>query len=155
ISLVALVLGYGLFKVRVWAFYLFVANAIYSVVHALYQLNLAHSAGETNRIVIGLFSVLFTATIMGYFIRKHVRAPYFNPRLRWWESAPRFQLETAVELSHTEPTDETVRKGFPVTGRLSDISIGGAFVVTDAKFDLGEMLICNFRLGNEHIETPG
>lgn len=54
-------------------------------------------------------------------LQRETRAPYFNPRIRWWESEPRY------------PFDAQVRSG----GRALDISDSGVFIQHDAPRKMG------------------
>jgi hypothetical protein len=50
--------------------------------------------------------------------RREVIAPYFNPRIRWWEADPRYKMDFHA-LLHLVP---------PVTAPVRDISAGGCFL---------------------------
>ncbi len=66
-----------------------------------------------------VFSALLTVAA-GLFFRKHIIAPYFNPRLRIWEHAPRYSLEVSSEIEFG-----TAR----TAARILDLSRAGAFVL--------------------------
>lgn len=63
--------------------------------------------------------------VVGYFLIPSVRAPYFNPRLRWWESKPRYTIDIEVEVDGK-------------AGVITNISEGGAFLKTARKLSVGE-----------------
>ncbi|WP_413560534.1 PilZ domain-containing protein [Bdellovibrio sp. HCB209] len=54
---------------------------------------------------------------VAYFVVPAVRQVYFDPRLRWWEAAPRFVFPNPVRINGAE-------------GEISNISKGGMFVRT-------------------------
>ncbi len=57
--------------------------------------------------------------VVGFFLHRAVRAPYFNPRLRWWESKPRYLVNFAVNL---------FVGGRNFKGTITDLSEGGVFI---------------------------
>lgn len=79
--------------------------------------------------------------------RKEVIAPYFNPRLRWWESDPRYSLEFNCVLG-TEPRIEAA---------VRDISLGGCFISTVRDIPLGGEIPIELRLQNIslHLTASG
>lgn len=89
----AVVLAIGIYKVRVWAFYFFVIHSVLIIV--LNIITLVHNGFSAGIIINLLF--LFP---MGLLLQKEIRAPYFNPRLRWWEQAQRYIHTLVVKLDN-------------------------------------------------------
>ena len=108
----AIPLAYGLFKVRLWAWYYFLIHSVSMVVLSLFKFD-----GTFGFTIASAINLLFLIPI-GYFISKEVRAPYFNPRLRWWEQSKRFVNEVKVIID-TE------------TYKTFDLSTTGAFIVQE------------------------
>lgn len=71
-----------------------------------------------------LLCVVMPMTInMGYcfyFLLPNVRAVYYNPRLRWWESKPRYVFSSNIKISID---------GVMTEGRMSNISQGGILAI--------------------------
>jgi hypothetical protein len=93
--------------------------------------------------------LLFIAVVTfmsAFFLRKHVYAPYFNPRLRWWESAARYRvgLETQILTDRGAETCTTV-----------DISETGCFLSTRAKLEEGSLVMLKIRCGQAEIGCLG
>jgi hypothetical protein len=77
------------------------------------------------------FSVLLSSfslniLLVSYFLLKEVRSLYFNPRLRWWESKPRYTVKETVFLKVKNREIESI---------LINISEGGALLATSANLD--------------------
>ncbi len=93
--------------------------------------------------MISLFSLLFFNTLLfiiaGLFFRKHIIAPYFNPRLRWWEQASRYDIDLGVYLDCSDSYE---------IGYLEDISLGGCFIRLSEKINTGEVYSFRFCLGS-------
>ncbi len=81
--------------------------------------------------------VLFAAA--GFFFRKHIIAPYFNPRLRWWEQARRYEIDLGVSIEYA---------GMAELGYLEDISLGGCFIRIAEKIDTGHIYPLRIYMGN-------
>ncbi len=60
--------------------------------------------------------------VVGYFLIPAVRSLYFDPRLRWWESKPRYHFERECEVIVGEQKTK---------GTIKNISEGGAFVIVE------------------------
>ncbi|MBI1861481.1 MAG: PilZ domain-containing protein [Deltaproteobacteria bacterium] len=77
-----------------------------------------------------LFLHIFIYAIsLAYFINPRVRRLYFDPKMRWWRTKPRY--ETHLPLMVGVGTDFQYRV-------LRNISEGGCFVETDAPFAMNE-----------------
>jgi hypothetical protein len=62
--------------------------------------------------------------LIGYLLLPNVRAVFMNPRLRWWETPPRYTVDLSAQVSKTDG------QGFPC--KIIDISVGGAGVQTES-----------------------
>lgn len=82
--------------------------------------------------------LLFVAA--GFFFRKHTIAPYFNPRLRWWEQASRYDIDLGVSLEYSDSYE---------LGYLEDISMGGCFIRISENITIGNTYPLKLSLGNE------
>jgi hypothetical protein len=65
--------------------------------------------------------------IVGYFLLPAVRAPYFDPRLRWWEQKPRYCVKIDAILKAGSATE--------LKGQISNLSEGGVLVRSEAKLE--------------------
>ena len=88
------VVAVGVYMVRKWGWYLFIGFSALLILYNIYVYLLnPNYAPETI-----LFFILIITGTSAAFLRKHVYTPYFNPRLRWWETAARYRivLDTAI-----------------------------------------------------------
>ena len=83
---------------------------------------------------------LFLFVAAGFFFRKHTIAPYFNPRLRWWEQASRYDINLGVSIEYSDSYE---------LGYLEDISLGGCFIRISDKIKVGAVYPLKLSLGNE------
>lgn len=75
--------------------------------------------------------------LIGYLLIPSVRAVFMNPRLRWWETPPRYAVSIKGQASKTD--------GHPYPCKLIDLSAGGAGIQTEsAIFGNNESLLLTF-----------
>ena len=98
----------------------------------------------------GLGSLILSYTInlgvVSYFLIPEVRNVYFNPRIRWWESKPRYD----VEIPASTQMGEIHRAGV-----IQNISEGGAFIQTDSTFLAGNEIALTFEPRGKKFALSG
>ena len=137
------IIAYGIFKIHSWGWFL-------SLVHMFYILGnntLAFLVGSrTPPWAILIFSIV-TLGVLLTFVRKEIRAPYFNPRVRWWESKPRYAISLKVEMENQRTQ---------ISGETFNISEGGMFMVSDADVKINEEFgIQMIRNGSNPVQSHG
>jgi len=132
------IVAFGIFKMRQWGWYL-------SLVHMFFILGnntLSFLVGSrTPPWAIIIFS-LVTLVILLTFVRKEIRAPYFNPRIRWWESKPRYAITMQVEMGNDR---------MKITGETYNISEGGMFMVSQSDVEIDEEF--SVKLMRDHSDS--
>jgi hypothetical protein len=77
-----------------------------------------------------------------YLLLPNVRVVFMNPRLRWWETPPRYLVELKAQVSKED--------GHAKPAMIMDISVGGAGVQVESKlYENGDTLLITF----EHEST--
>jgi hypothetical protein len=117
----------SLFCFRPWSYPVFIAISAWTLV-SNYQTWEASQGGFSAGWLGGLS--LLNTLFIGYFLAPSVRQAYFNARVRWWESLPRFRMD----LPGTVAID-----GVEVACRLEDVSAGGALVELDPSAGVREL----------------
>lgn len=120
----------GLIRVSKFGWYTLVAMVALWGVRDLYDYY--HSEG------VGVIPLLVHVSIyfasLCYFINPRVRHLYFDPKLRWWRSKPRYETHLPFMTSHTAQWD------YPI---LRNISEGGCFIQTPHLLPVNETVdIC-------------
>jgi len=125
ICIFSLIVVPGVWKVRAWGYFAYLLLASVSLTYLLYDyVTSANLENYTPLLVATLFAIG-----TGAILQKHVTAPYFNPRLRWWERDPRHRIHLGVKFF----VDRQTR-----AGHLLDISPGGCFTDLEAELRVGE-----------------
>ena len=128
------------------------AVSIYSVTKAGWWIFIAAAAGifiyniiaYIQNPMVSLFGVLVFDLVLflaaGFFFRKHIIAPYFNPRLRWWEQASRYDINLGVAIEYSNSYE---------LGYLEDISMGGCFIRISENVKVGTVYPLKISLGKQ------
>lgn len=134
--------GFGIYMVKRWGWYLFISFSAVLVAYNIY----VYSINPNYDLETVLLFILVVTLMSAFFLRKHVYAPYFNPRLRWWESAARYRvsLETQILTDQGAHTCTTV-----------DISETGCFLSTRAVLQEGSLVMLKLHCRGAEISCLG
>jgi len=136
------IVAVGIWRVAKWGYYLFMAFSIMIVAHNFYVL-LSHKLYSSY--VVLLFQVT-TFSVIGFFLQKHITAPYFNPKLRWWESPTRFKTLIAGSVQYLGKLHDV---------EVLDVSKGGCFVYCNKHLNLGDEIILEFTYNGNLFRSSG
>ena len=140
IGLLALPVGVGIFRVKPWGYFSFLTYAIGIVSYFLYEY---FATPVLHNYVLLVAAVVLVGTI-SVLIQKHISAPYFNPKLRWWERDPRFRVNLQAEFQ----IDGGARQG-----ALLDLSLSGCYATIDTKLEAGDAVNVGIQLLDHRIAT--
>jgi hypothetical protein len=128
------ILGAALiFMCRKWSYISYVILMTVPFVYSVIE----YSKNSTTLMAIGLgLFFCINLLVVGYFLKPAVRRLYFDPRLRWWETKPRYQadFQCQVEIKEQQHWVE-----------IKNISEGGAFLEAASVFQEGDMLKLYFK----------
>lgn len=79
---------------------------------------------------LGFWATVFWFGVALYFFGSSLKAPYLNPKLRWWTRPPRVKLCQGAVI---------INQGFEIPVEVVNLSRGGAFVKLDAGFAQGQL----------------
>ena len=142
----AVLTGYSLWEMKRWSWYVFLlTNVLIGYSNAI----MVSQYGETHhKILAFIFSILMLIMLM-FRVGREVRVPYFLPRIRWWESNPRYRLIVPVKLN--QPNNE----GTPIEGEILDLSLGGCFIKLRSDLKQDEILQLKFVVFGYTIDCSG
>jgi Tfp pilus assembly protein PilZ len=134
------VVAFGIWRVTRWGYVACLTFAGFLVLHNTYWYftNQAYSP-----YVVLLFQ-LVTFAIVGVFVQKHVMAPYFNPKIRWWENDPRYKVNLTAELRQEQKIQNC---------QILDLSVGGCFAQSKKDYLLGDVVWITLNLDQTHHFT--
>lgn len=144
LSLLGILSGYGLWEMRRWGWYVFLAT---NLLIAYSSAVLVTDFGTTQHKFIAYLVCLAVVGGIVYRIGREVKVPYFLPRIRWWESNPRYKLVAPVQLKRE---DEEL-----LEGEILDLSNSGCFIKLKQELKQGEVVTLRFTLYQESVECQG
>ena len=100
---------------------------------------IAYSSEAVTNFSASLYSLTGVLASLVYVGRKEIMAPYFNPQMRWWESAERFPFKLDAQIQQSGDTEQINAKPF-------DVSVSGCFLITDHPYEAGQQLQLNLKL---------
>jgi hypothetical protein len=144
ITFVAVFAGYGLWEMKRWAWYFFIiSQVLVGYENAVFVLNYSASY---HKILAYLISVVVQILVV-YRVSKEVRVPYLFPRIRWWESNPRYRLSVSVNVLR--------KSGESLTGEILDISVAGCFIKLRPDLRLNESVTVQYRVFGYEMNCDG
>lgn len=111
--------GLAIFCVRWWSYPIFLL-AVGRVMIANFLEWRAHPELIGLPVLLGCYGL--NLVLVTYFLIPRIREVYFNPRIRWWESKPRYSLMVEATVSIKGKNKKCV---------LENISEGGALIEAD------------------------
>jgi Tfp pilus assembly protein PilZ len=116
----SIVAGIAIYAVKKWSYPVFFVSILWITIEIIYYF-VPHFKPLTLFFVV-ILPMLINFLYGSYILLPEVRATYFDPRLRWWETKPRYIYSTRVEINE-------------LTGVMTNISEGGLFLFTPHAFD--------------------
>ena len=115
--------GILIYICKKWSYYLYLVLMIFPFFYSYLSWQ-SQPSTELGVYLIAFYVI--NLLVVGYFILPQVRQVYFDPRLRWWETKPRFKAEFETAFTWVD------QKG---TGEIKNLSEGGLFIETDLKMN--------------------
>lgn len=140
----AICAGYGLWEMRRWAWHVF----LFSHILVLYgNAVLAADYGESHHKIFGFFFSVLVLAFLTVRLGREIRVPYFLPRIRWWETNPRYRLSVPVTIHR--------HQGEALTGEILDLSMGGCFIKFRTELNSDEAIRLEFTVFGQEFRPTG
>lgn len=144
LSAVAISVGFGLWEMRRWSWYLFL---VLNLLQAYTSAVLASDHGHYFYKVLTFFLSIALQFFLVLRVGREVKVPYFLPKIRWWETDPRYKLLV--------PTSLIRETGLPLEGEILDLSLGGCFIKIRNPLNSDELLDLKFTVFGQAIDCKG
>jgi hypothetical protein len=120
-------------------YYFVIVGSVYSIVRGVMEYV---ASNETDPVFPLVISNLLCLLVVAILLRPKTRSVYFNPRLRWWETSPRFVVDFPATITRTG--------GAPSKAVLQNVATGGGGVeTTETGFLKEEIVSLEFRSESE------
>jgi len=108
--------------------YIFILSSLYLIYYNIYAFILS---GRYSIFLIIFYNIiLFIVTCI--FFRKHIIAPYFNPKLRWWEADERYTIDIKLNININNNNINN-----KINANILDLSETGCFIASEAELKPG------------------
>lgn len=143
-AVICVVAGWGVLRIRWYGWYMFLfSNFLITYETAV---DLAHySVGNLK--TVAFFATVALQALAIFIVGREVRVPYFFPKIRWWESDPRYKLSVQAKLVRDDKAE--------IEGEIMDLSLGGCFIKTHSYFTPDELLTLDFSLFERPVKCTG
>lgn len=140
--LLFLVVAWGIFRVARWGFFLCIVAAAANSLFSLVSYGVGDSgAGLEEYLSINPIQVGFVLNLVFFvpvvlLLNQKIMAPFFNPKLKWWEQHPRVKASLKIETNINGQSklytsfDISASGMFLGTPEFPDLPIGGTFPAT-------------------------
>lgn len=126
-----------------WSYYLYLLLMIFPFLYSY----MSWQAQPTLQLGVYLIAFyLINLLVVGYFILPQVRQVYFDPRLRWWETKPRFKAEFETDFRWVDQKSK---------GEIKNLSEGGLFIETDLKMNTLGRIDVDFKYKDQMYALRG
>ena len=142
-SLLAVWTGWALFRLRPYAWHLFVLHTILAIAEQFY---VAIVISDRNAIEIPVALAVMSFIGILIFLKKELRVPYFSPKIAWWESDPRYKISIPVNMTNSDHLYH---------GEIMDISANGCFIKSKAPLKVDQVINLKFKLFDHEFHSHG
>jgi len=144
VSGLAVISGYGLWEMRRWSWFLFIASQAMIVVETA---GLVLEYAENHHKLFAFIISTLSQLALTKRVANEIFVPYLFPRIRWWESNPRYKLSALSQI--IRKTGETQE------GEILDVSVAGCFIKLRKEINQDESIFLNFTMLGETIHCKG
>ncbi len=134
----SLVASYAVYSIKNWSIPVFFICMFWILLNSVVDLY-THFTLIKSFIII-LVPIICNLLFIYYILIPNVRAAYLDPKLRWWESKPRYLINEQVELN-----SEIIGEG-GLTAKINNFSEGGLFLGTEKKLHVGDVVDVRFEV---------
>lgn len=126
-----------IYACKKWSYYAYIAVMAVPFIYSFMSWFEAPSAATGSALIV---FYLINIAIVGYFMIPSVRVVYFDPKLRWWETKPRYSTDFQAKIFAGDRT---------IVGQVKNISEGGLFVEVSADVPMNESFRIQFHMGQQ------
>lgn len=135
--------GIAIYRMRRGSYLIFFAALTWSLISNLKQWKYASNTLSMPAI---LSMYLTQLALAAYFLMPSVRKTYFDPRVRWWESKPRYELNAPAVVAVKEDRGDA---------QIMNVSEGGAFISSTRQWDTGQAVELTFWILSQEFKITG
>lgn len=131
----SLIAAFAVYSIRKWSYAVFLVCIAWITIQILHDFSATMSRSEMMYMI--AIPLMINLVCVSYLLLPEVRVAYFDKRLHWWETRPRYLMSTEV-LAIIDKKE--------VKGKTTNISEGGMFIILPQAVDAGTTLELKFVL---------
>lgn len=133
--------GIFIYICKKWSYWAYIAClvAIFSV--SMVNLFTVHADISIPNILFRLLTLFINILVVAYIVIPSIRKIYLDPRIRWWEAAPRYIFHNEAQINGS-------------AGFIKNISQGGLFLSSECPFEESDQVQLKWSAKGVHFELP-
>ncbi len=124
----------SIFFTKKWGWYTFILISIYMINYNIIVFILNK---QYNIFILLTYNLLLTI-LGGIFFQKNIITPFFNPKIRWWETEPRLVIDFHIELIEKNDKNDKNEKNNKYKAEVFNISKAGCFIISNDILQIGK-----------------
>jgi hypothetical protein len=136
--------AFAVFSVKKWSYPVFLAVMTYQAGNLFYQAHVYPDILNTK--LVFLLSMLNLA-LVSYFLSPRVRIVYYDQRLKWWESSPRYDVTIECLIGG--------KQGQGCKAQVLNISLGGVFLKCSKELKVGADIELALEAAHDSVSMIG
>lgn len=140
----SLIAAYAIYSVKNWSIPVFIAAIFWLLINI--AINVFSTMGTGPAFVLILIALMTNLFFLFFILIPNLRKIYFNPKIRWWESRPRFKISTEVKLHSNNGM---------YNGRMLNFSDGGLFLENSKPLKQDEIYQLEFEIRGINFNLLG
>lgn len=142
-SALAVGTGFALYRMKSYAWHLFILHCLLTVGEQFY---VAFTLAENYHVQIPFALVCLVVVISLFLLKLEFRVPYFNPKIAWWESDPRYKISVPAQMTSSDHFYQ---------GEIMDIGAGGCFLKSKENLRMDQLIHVKFSLFEQNFDCAG
>lgn len=136
--------AFAIFSVKKWSYPVFLSVMAYQTGNLFYQ---AHAYPDILNAKLVFFISMLNLGLVSYFLSPRVRTVYYDQRLKWWESSPRYDVTMECLIGGKEGRD--------CKAQALNISVGGIFLKCSKELQIGADIELAFESAHDLVFMVG
>ena len=140
-SVPSILAGIAIYMVRSWSYPVFLMSMAWVTTRIIYNYAVLPELYTFSYIIVPMIVNIF---LVSYILLPNVRAAYYIPRIRWWETKPRFKYFTDATVIFDDQNHDCM---------INDIAEGGVFISATEDFLIDQQLKFKVKILGYEIES--
>lgn len=140
---IPVLLSASIYACRNWSYKAYISLMMVPFVYSF--ISWLETPSITTGFVLAVFYA-FNISLVSYFLLPAIRQIYFDPRLRWWETKPRYAVDIKCEIKFEDKK---------IIGQIKNFSVGGLYLESTEQIPNDAALDISFEYATELYSIHG